>query len=267
MSGTQAELTEGVPFVLFPNIRIIAGKTDGGQVRPVNLNFPLFRLVVERDLRRIHSKPVGSSLLKKINEAVKMGGPRCYIALGKATLGGDVPDDPPAFATVYLPSMRPGAAAGGIDADNALSNQEYGGRGKPGHGAPAIVGYNPFFNYTMAYAGTLGIPMPSFVILAHELIHASHTARGKYRKMPGWATPALLPNGAPMIANEEEQMVEEARTIGAGKYAARRITENAIRREHQIAERPYYVTPGDCDAANLPAWSPALKQAEEDAEF
>ena len=50
---------------------------------------------------------------------------------------------------------------------------------------------------------------------------------------------------------EKELMIEEARTVGAGKYINTRISENAIRREHGVPVRMLYGQPGDCDAGAL----------------
>jgi hypothetical protein len=40
---------------------------------------------------------------------------------------------------------------------------------------------------------------------------------------------------------------EEAHTVGLGPYANTRISENALRKEHNLTLRTYYDTPGDCD--------------------
>ncbi|MDB5309168.1 MAG: hypothetical protein JWO38_3370 [Gemmataceae bacterium] len=61
--------------------------------------------------------------------------------------------------------------------------------------------------------------VPSFVALAHELIHALHWLDGTY------------------VSNEGD---EEARTVGLGAHSHEPVCENAIRREHKLPIRTTY---------------------------
>jgi hypothetical protein len=69
--------------------------------------------------------------------------------------------------------------------------------------------------------------IPSFVSLAHELIHALH----------------YLDRGVPSMSVYGEKRAddhEEARTVGLGLYARETICENAIRAEHGLPRRDTY---------------------------
>lgn len=103
----------------------------------------------------------------------------------------------------------------------------------PGKGSDAIAAYTPGPLAERTYEDQAGVKTPSFIALAHELIHCLHILSGD------------VPKGAKWNANEE------ARTVGAGKYKENRMSENAIRKEHGIALRAYYDEEGDCDAAKL----------------
>jgi len=105
-----------------------------------------------------------------------------------------------------------------------------------GKGTSAAVSFNPLINYDPATFTLMLVENPAFVALAHELVHALHTLSGDVIKHEDPA---------------KENLIEEARTVGAGKYAGTRFSENAIRAEHGYAVRTFYVQVGDCDAAAL----------------
>lgn len=68
---------------------------------------------------------------------------------------------------------------------------------------------------------------PQEILLAHELVHAHHRARGEL----------ISYNVHPM---SPLRLYEEYRTVGIGEYANERLSENAIRRDYGVAQRPVY---------------------------
>ncbi len=168
-------------------------------------------------------------------------------------------DKIPGYAEVYVPSMvhavpptSPGPADFRVRQASHMTAP-----GQRGAGSPALVCYNPNFNYSTALEQLICLATPSFVALAHELVHALHIVNGKVWRPDDSA-------GGFDERKEMETMVEEARTVGCGKYAGRRTTENGIRAEHGLPLRQYCAAPGDCDRAWLPADSPL---APEDKDF
>lgn len=107
----------------------------------------------------------------------------------------------------------------------------------PGTGANACVQYNPHIEHQ--YTRAVSVRTPPFVALAHELIHALHFMSGDIAKPYSWT------NG---VGNSScGAILEEARTVGLGRFRNTRISENAIRREQGLTLRTFYSTPGDCD--------------------
>ena len=96
----------------------------------------------------------------------------------------------------------------------------------------STVKYIP--NFEVEYTALLGIQTPSYIALAHELIHAFHSLSGDLRKAYGGGFSA-----------DSGLLHEEARTVGLGIYANTRISENAFRRRDNLALRTYYGSPGD----------------------
>jgi hypothetical protein len=94
----------------------------------------------------------------------------------------------------------------------------------------AVALFNPGGDHV--YTQALGVPSPSYVALAHELVHCLHYISGEFQLD---ADPA------------RQYMMEEARTVGLGRFANVRISENAIRAENNLTRRTYYDRPGDCD--------------------
>jgi hypothetical protein len=261
MSGTNAALEER-PFGTYHFIRIVAGRwSPGNSVRPLKAgqDFGNFHTRTEQHLRTIDSRPIGQLLLKKLNKRCEENTQTCIIVLGKTTMIDPDGDNIPGYAEVYLPSMVhavPPTAPG--PADFRVRQASYmTAPGQRGAGSPALVCYNPDFNYSTALEQLIHLRTPPFVALAHELVHALHIVSGKVWR-PGDAA------GGFDKRQEMETMVEEARTVGCGKYASRKITENGIRAEHGLPLRQYYATPGDCDGARLPDCSPL---APEDKDF
>lgn len=183
----------------------------------------------------IASQPVGLGLLTAISAACVQNGHRVTIEYSGAGAmaaplanPSDVerkkiqkvaPDSPTidVAAMLALPELR--AILGVWDGVNPRTVA-------PNTGTSAAVTWNP------ADPGPPGFPRPSFVGLAHELIHALHYVSGTcYRS----ATGALADLGNSGL------MEEEMRTVGLFAYANEVPSENAIRAEHGIGLRTSYM--------------------------
>lgn len=101
----------------------------------------------------------------------------------------------------------------------------------PGVGTGSLVLYG--HDMVASYSRILKIMTPPFVALAHELVHALHSLSGDFIKAYSWTTDGAL--------------IEEARTVGIGPYKGQTISENRVRKEHNLPLRTYYDTPGDVD--------------------
>jgi hypothetical protein len=77
-----------------------------------------------------------------------------------------------------------------------------------------------------------GVNTPTWVALAHELIHALHQLSGTSYKEE-----VRAPGGGV----KREEMI----TTGLGVYKNTRLSENAIRREAGLPLRPHYTFPDD----------------------
>lgn len=230
----------------YPGIFIEGSSTRVGGRQMGMMEGQAFISATRTALSRIASKPVGKDLLTLISKrcqgvGTKLKGGQCIIYYGTGTLTEGRVD----FAKALLSETHAGATdSSGRDrtgkpvkviTDNGPVAIP--GLTMAGTGSSAFVSYNPFGNYadTTIVQGKslrmiLGVDMPAYVALAHELIHAFHTLSGNRKPE--------RPNGkAPL---------EEAWTVGAGKYANTRISENAIRAEHNLERRLYYFSPGDC---------------------
>lgn len=93
------------------------------------------------------------------------------------------------------------------------------------------------YSVTMDYSTVLKLKTPSFVALAHELIHAFHFLSGNQSSDLSYDA---------VLERYRSSIIEEALTVGAGTYENTRISENAIRREHGLPIREFYRVPGDC---------------------
>ena len=107
----------------------------------------------------------------------------------------------------------------------------------PGKGSSSYAAYNPYA--AAEYAAMVGIPTPVHIALGHELIHSLHHLSGGLRMDAG--TDSVTARFRRLILHEE------AHTVGLGPYANTRISENALRKEHNLTLRTYSDTPGDCD--------------------
>jgi len=106
---------------------------------------------------------------------------------------------------------------------------------KAGEGVNVIVDFHPTQSLDVHKDGTYTFQQKgetSHIVLAHELIHGWHLMKGKH-----------LGNTKPG-ENRDADLEEEFYTVGIGKYANSRITENKIRKEHGLNERKYYLQDG-----------------------
>ncbi len=178
---------------------------------------------VQQDLNLIAAKSTGGNLLSIISKRFQGVGTKTsadkkvVIHLGNCNLTSQ------------------GSEGAGIEergADMAGSNFTM-----PGTGRGSRVEYNP--QGEAEYTTMVGIRTPSYVALAHELIHALHVISGDVKKVYDWGNgTALSSSGA---------LIEEARTVGLGRFLNTSISENAIRRENKLPLRTYYSAAGDCD--------------------
>ena len=202
-----------------------------------------FVLKVKMDLDKIASKPVGQDLLQLIAKRHKgvgtQFGKTVTIKCGMPTLS------PPPGETSSM--SRTSTIATDPNDKEYMSTKNVAGTPMlfAGCGSSADIYYDPNLNYD----SIVGIKTPTYVALAHELIHAYHYLSGSLI-----GDMALLPKSYDRLI-ARFQLIEEAKTVGAGDYKSARISENAIRREHNIKERQYYWTPGDCDKSFLESHS------------
>ncbi len=236
----------------FPGLLIDPRAVNADTLAPLSAKISMradFIWASRTALQRIASKPVGRDLLSLISKRCRgigaTGPMTCHVMLGEDTLLA--PKGSPHYAQVAFdntyaaPSLDMSWTGDALDAQVARIFR----RNRLVEGAPmamsggdfsALVCWNPFIDYNLSAIMNVGVPMPQFIALAHELVHALH----------------ILSGDRVMHADKTKQtMLEEARTIGCGLFEGSRISENAIRREHGIARRQFYATPGDCDAANL----------------
>jgi Effector protein len=188
-----------------------------------------FVLKTREALETIASKQVGSDLLSLLTKRSQgtgtAAGKTIVIALGQGTLG--------AVKTVHLTQQTSIAEVNEI-LQAHLAGKNY---RLPGTGSGSEVLYHP--NAEHQYSSAIGIRTPPFVALAHELVHALHAISGEVIKPYNWN------NGS--AVSSSGAILEEARTVGLGRYQNTRISENAVRREHGLLLRTYYSVVGDCN--------------------
>ncbi|HEY0078957.1 MAG TPA: M91 family zinc metallopeptidase [Pyrinomonadaceae bacterium] len=150
---------------------------------------------------------------------------------------------------------RGNASAGAINVQQAN-----GSIGRPGAGSGAVVRYDPSGNFALPVRGANGRvtnqPADSAVVLAHELIHASHYQRGTRDPRSGAPTGQPLSpdsvrtthyvNDGGQIYREGQstrvRMREEFRTVGFDGYRrSDEPTELSIRREFGQDPRASYM--------------------------
>jgi Effector protein len=177
---------------------------------------PNFFHLCSTALNRIRSQPVGAGLIKTISAKCLMSDLKLYI------------NDCSTSST----EPRQWRSACAYEATT-------GGDGKPyvvpGQGSTTSVGWYPSDEHPEGNR-------PAFIGLAHELIHALYNLHGLIIRDPADVTldnKYGMPQGVTV-----GKAVDEARVTGLGRFASLPFTENAIRREHGVADRLGYVVNG-----------------------
>lgn len=187
------------------------------------------------DLNTIYSRPVGKDLLTLISKRCRGIGATASadkvlkVVIALAPDVGSTAESPESFVPgqdALTDTRKAGNLPGGL-VKMAVS---LGGTG-------SYARYMP--DGAIKYALACKILMPPFIALAHELVHSLHSLNGDYVKDYDWN------NGS--ATSSSGAIIEEARTVGLGRYANTRFSENAVRREHGYALRTFYGTAGDCD--------------------
>jgi len=189
---------------------------------------------IESSLKKIKSKPIGNTLLKKIEELsdngrfVKIA---CLYRIGHTARPMLTESQLNYFKSLKL-SDNP------YDKDhNSLAS--YISRKPPSksrrEGTSAYIEFDP----TQSVDVDNGEPKRShrhdlvFVSLVHELIHSLRFLKGN--SLAGYNGDSQDPSSP--------AMEEEYRAVGLGRYADRPITENTIRAEHGLQLRKSYLIP------------------------
>lgn len=201
-----------------------------------------FEDTVKDSLRSIESKPLGKQLLTEISARCTSGtGGRRVVIEYTSTNAMAVPMDDPNNAAregIQLPASMGGQddlvrtlignaaiTVTGFTAPPPGSNRK---DIVPGAGTSAVVTFNP------ATPGSDG--RPTFIALAHELVHAHHYLHGScYRGLGNGMYDLLDPKA------NTGMMEEEMRTVGFGPYAGEALCENSIRGEHGVPLRRSYL--------------------------
>lgn len=178
-----------------------------------------------RDLDRINATTIGADLLKLIGQR--------HEGIGTSGSGDD------RAVTIYFRpstwSEGAGTGAASIDDKFRVSKTLGGGRRKfqfAGKGSKVSIQMHNDQGSAAIYTRLCGRNTPTWIVLAHELIHAWHTLSGTTH-----SEKFELAQGS--VAREEMY------TTGLGAYANTRISENAIRREAGLPERNYYTFVND----------------------
>ncbi len=192
-----------------------------------------FKFATIKALDKISSKGKGANLLKVISNRYQgvgtSKGKSVVIHLGQGTLA----DHDSSMSHTYQNST---VGPGRTEVRRAASPGSV--VRLPGSGMSSTVYYNP--NIEHQYTMAAKIKTPAYIALAHELIHAMHSLGGEVLKPYSWA------NGTPNSSSGA--ILEEAKTVGLGIYKNTAISENAIRREHNLPQRTFYAVAGDCDS-------------------
>lgn len=191
-----------------------------------------FVTLVKADLKRIQAKPLGRDLIDLIVKRHSgIGAKKGDYDRGKTVtiingFGTVIKDQYNTFARTLSTTDR-NTVARRISAGYEMR--------MAGEGSSVVVEYNPKQDYT----ALLKLKTPSYIALAHELIHAWHWLSGNWDNTL---------KGVSAVSNlDVRTLKEEAYTIGAGTYKNTRISENSIRKEHKLPLRSHYNSPGDLD--------------------
>lgn len=240
--GRSFSIDAGVADKYQPSVGFFSRRTQSKS--PIN-----FLQQVDRDMKMIRSKPIGRDLLDLIDKR--------NLGIG-ATLSATRGLDGSLVPIPKTVTIKNGFGTMSRDNLNTTAHTRESGRtqevvnglriaGKnhgyafAGRGANTVtVMYNPEQDYT----ALLKMKTPSFIALAHELIHAWHWLSGNFDMEVGFADD-------PVSGMQRLYIKEEAYTVGQGRYRNTRISENSIRAEHNLGERMFYRRRTDCNLAFL----------------
>jgi Effector protein len=154
-------------------------------------------------------------------------------------------------------AMATAGLDGKMDDIYATSRVALDGANYTAHGkfASGVVSWNPDFVTRSRTVDGGTIKFPDCILVAHELIHVMHFMSGDTGIKAESPEIFIDLKGGKSGERLRSIMNEEARTVGVGKYAQGRITENAFRRLYDrsglpgtpIGIRTFYSRPGDCD--------------------
>lgn len=185
-------------------------------------------------LNKINSKPRGKELLEAIRDTGK-GEDRGCVVISKVLelkhMGADLSPHNREMRQVDVTWVAYDHAAIGKQLDKALAAERKQAADKEG-----LLPQDAFLQNEAMVRELRNVP--SFIALAHELVHALHYMR---RQVISGGRDRTTP------AFKRADDLEEARTVGLGPFAGERLCENAIRHEHGIARRETY------DGVNLDA--------------
>ena len=209
----------------YPGISIAQDPFSGDFVVPGD-----FSGKVQNDLKDLISKPRGKQLMKMISDACRDKKHEVVIQYNK---GAGSNQCAPVDVPITNDFRRKLGELGGVDQNALLSNKALvatikistvGPEFVPNTGANAILRYDPDDKGFGEEAGR-----PSFIGLAHELVHAYHFVNGLC---------ARAPNGSK--DQDTGGAEEEMRAVGALAYKDEVPSENWIRDEWNLERRKSY---------------------------
>lgn len=187
-----------------------------------------FKGAIEEALVQIASKPIGKKLLEDIGKKCT-GTKQVVIEYGKLSTAAPLA----VIDNLSRKKVQPKIGEDRYNLSEMMRNPDLIGRVVDGDGGkkdfvPA-AGTGAVITFNHEDKGLDG--RPTFIALAHELVHAFHYVSGAcYRAADG----GLQDNGNTGL------MEEEMRTVGCQKFADETPSENAIRAEHGITLRKTY---------------------------
>jgi len=176
-----------------------------------------------RDLNLIAQTPLGAELLQLIGKR--------YAGIGTSASG-----TARSVTIIFRPSdQHQGASAGAMGVNDRFHRlRSLGGRAMSfaGVGSQSKIRMHNDAGSEQIYTQLAGVRTPTWIALAHELIHALHHLSGT-----SYAEVVDAPGG--------EVRREEMWTTGLGPYANTRLSENAIRAQAGLPLRTHYTFPDD----------------------
>ena len=178
---------------------------------------------VDNALTMLASKANGLSLLEALNN-------NCSSSKGRAVeiklITGQ--SKTAAFLT-YEQRQKYNISKDDIDLNNSKAIEVLHKKGK---GTSATISWDPEVALDMdehGYPSLVYNAEKSYLVLAHELVHAHRILKGTYTGGKGDRQVSSTPAGK-----------EELRAVGLGKYKHEKISENGIRAEHGEPIRKHY---------------------------